>query len=203
MRINMRIYELIESRQHPVIVVDVQPEYCNYDSDNASTCRYIIDFVTNQTGKKLFLINGEDSGVSEDSLYDIVDYWEENSNTEIDWNSYEIVDKGYGYLRSWMDQDVDPKAIILTLREMLRQKVSDSRELYSGDEEQFQQLLGEHYEDWMIDDPITVGWLSLGKLKEFNGAYIVGGGRDECLREVELLMNAFNIKYKRIDSLTY
>jgi hypothetical protein len=31
----------------------------------------------------------------------------------------------------------------------------------------------------------------------------MGGGRDECLREVELLMNAFNIKYKRIDSLVY
>jgi len=31
----------------------------------------------------------------------------------------------------------------------------------------------------------------------------VGGGRMECLREVELLMNAFNIKYKRIDHLVY
>ena len=44
---------------------------------------------------------------------------------------------------------------------------------------------------------------SVGQLRKFNKAYIMGGGRNECLREVELLMNAFNIKYKRIDSLVY
>ena len=41
------------------------------------------------------------------------------------------------------------------------------------------------------------------QLKQFNGAYLIGGARDQCLREVELLMNAFNIRYKRIDSLVY
>ena len=55
----------------------------------------------------------------------------------------------------------------------------------------------------MNDDPMIVGWTSVAQLKRFNGAYIVGGGRNECLREIELLMNAFNIKYKRIDSLVY
>lgn len=50
---------------------------------------------------------------------------------------------------------------------------------------------------------MSVGWTSVAQLKRFNGAYLVGGGRNECLREVELLMNAFNIKYKRIDSLVY
>ena len=55
----------------------------------------------------------------------------------------------------------------------------------------------------MGDDPLIVNWISVGQLRKFNGAYIMGGGRNECLREVELLMNAFNIKYKRIDSLVY
>jgi len=55
----------------------------------------------------------------------------------------------------------------------------------------------------MEDDPISVNWTSVAQLKRFNGSYIVGGARDQCLREVELLMNAFNIKYKRIDSLIY
>ena len=55
----------------------------------------------------------------------------------------------------------------------------------------------------MGDDPLIVNWVSVGQLRKFNGAYIMGGGRNECLREVELLMNAFNIKYKRIDSLVY
>ena len=55
----------------------------------------------------------------------------------------------------------------------------------------------------MGDDPMSVGWTSVAQLKRFNGAYLVGGARDQCLREVEILMNAFNIKYKRIDSLVY
>jgi hypothetical protein len=53
------------------------------------------------------------------------------------------------------------------------------------------------------EDPISVNWTSVAQLKQFNGAYLMGGARDQCLREVELLMNAFNIKYKRIDSLVY
>jgi hypothetical protein len=55
----------------------------------------------------------------------------------------------------------------------------------------------------MADDPIIVEWTSVAQLKRFQGAYIMGGGRNECLREVELLMNAFNIGYKRIDRLVY
>lgn len=33
--------------------------------------------------------------------------------------------------------------------------------------------------------------------------WFMGGARDECLREVELLMNAFNIKYKEIGNFIY
>jgi hypothetical protein len=59
------------------------------------------------------------------------------------------------------------------------------------------------WQDWMEDEPFVINWTSVAQLKRFNGAYLVGGGREECLREVELLMNAFNIRYKRIDSLVY
>ena len=64
-------------------------------------------------------------------------------------------------------------------------------------------LLGYDFIPLVLTDPISVEWISVAQLKRFSGAYIVGGGRNECLREVELLMNAFNIKYKRIDSLVY
>ena len=59
------------------------------------------------------------------------------------------------------------------------------------------------WQDWMEDEPFVVNWTSVAQLKRFNGAYLVGGGRNECLREVELLMSAFNIRYKRIDGLVY
>ena len=64
-------------------------------------------------------------------------------------------------------------------------------------------FVGKDFSACMISDPLIVGWTSIAQLKKYNGAYIMGGGRNECLREVELLMNAFNIKYKRINQLIY
>ncbi len=55
----------------------------------------------------------------------------------------------------------------------------------------------------LLDDALSVEWTSVGQLKKYSGAYIMGGAENECLREVELLMNAFNIKYKRIQEFVY
>jgi hypothetical protein len=91
---------------------------------------------------------------------------------------------------------------------MYQNRVNDSRDLFGGDDsddyaEKFQQFIGPEFKPWMLSDGITINWTSIAQLKRFNGSYIVGGGRNQCLREVELLMNAFNIKYIRIDSLVY
>ena len=63
--------------------------------------------------------------------------------------------------------------------------------------------VGPEFDYWMLSDAISVNWTSIAQLRRFNGAYLVGGGRNECLQEVELLMSAFNVKYKRIDRLVY
>jgi len=44
---------------------------------------------------------------------------------------------------------------------------------------------------------------SLNQNPALTAGYIMGGGRDECLREVELLMSAFNIKHKQISEFIY
>jgi len=206
----MRAVEfLTEGSKHPVIVVDVQPEYCGInDGDENSVCTEIIDFVGRQTGPVLMFVNAEDQGLSGDTVRDIMTYWEDSGFEHKNWGRVKIVDKGYGYFRSWMDRGEDPAAIIKVIREMYRQKVSDSRELFGGEDSpeyatKMQELAGHAFREFDLDDPLTVNWTSVAQLKQFNGAYIVGGGRNECLREVELLMNAFNIKYKRIDSLVY
>jgi hypothetical protein len=203
-------YKIIqEGLSHPIIVVDVQPEYANY-GNNRKKCDQIIQFVNKQTGPVLMFVNAEGSGVSSDSLQDIKQYWEEtigyteDENEEyqsnINWNRFEIVDKGYGHFRSWMDNGISEGSIIKVIREMYQQRINDSRDF---DEGVLQTILDNEYEDWMEGDALFVNWTSIKQLRKFNGAYIVGGGRMECLREVELLMNAFNIKYKRIDSLVY
>jgi len=211
---------LTEGKSMPVIVVDVQPEYANY-GNNAAVCHNIVTFVVNQTGPVLFFANAENTGVSGDTIYDIKRYWEDevyeysgeyddpyqdpNFKEPIDWSRFTLVDKGYGYLRSWHDQGVDDTVIVKAIRLMYQAKVNDSRQLFGGEdsdtyEQGMRDLLGD---DYLIGDPISVGWASVAQLKKFNGAYLVGGGRNECLWEVKVLMNAFNIRYKMIDSLVY
>ena len=203
----MRLIEVLdEGKNTGCIVVDVQPEYAYYSNENLGICERIISFVTNQTGPVLFFVNAEDQGHSADTVQDIQLWWEDIAGKPIDWSRYTVVDKGYGYFRAWMDSGVDDSIIIKTIRLLYQQKLSDSRELFGGEgshtyEPGMRELLGDNYN--VMYDPLSVNWTNISQLKKFNGSYIIGGGRNECLREVELLMNAFNIKYKRIDNLIY
>lgn len=221
--------------RHPVICVDVQPAYDSYEREGRSTTPImvqIMEFVQKQTGPILMFVNAEETGNTDDDIHDIQQYWndtlcsytdeedrftyndetneyeEAECDTEMNWGNVTIVDKGYGYMRAWMDSGVPENLIIKTIREMYQQKVSDSRMLFGGEDTedyvaQMNEFLGTDEYESLYDDNMSVEWTSVARLKQFSGAYIVGGGRTECLREVELLMNAFNIKYKRINSLVY
>lgn len=205
--------QLVESKSHPIIVVDVQPAY-----DNKLNSK-IINFVHNQTGPKLMFVNADRDGLTDDTIDSIKQYWEEEVGyadseddgyyeSAIDWNTYTIVDKGYGYFRDWMDQGIDEHVIIRVIRLMYQQQVSDSRMLFGGEDSdeyttELEKILDGNDLDFCANNPISIYWTNVAQLKKFSGAYIVGGAKDECLREVELLMSAFNIKYKRINSLVY
>lgn len=214
----MRALEFItEGKNHPIICVDVQPAY---DNDLSSS---IVNFVVNQTGPVLMYVNAEQTQMTDDTVREIVGYWERLSNgsslddeeygydpeteeyiepeSNIDWRRFSIVDKGYGYFRSWQTYTTQ-QAIIKTIRAMYQLKISDSREFESKGID-LPEFLGKEWDDNMADDPLTVNWTSVPQLKSFSGAYLVGGGRNECLWEITTLMNAFNIRYKLIDSLIY
>lgn len=210
----MRASEFIaEGKSTPVIVVDVQPEYSGINDGNENEVfSEIIHFVNGQTGPVLMFVNAEEHGLTGDTVDGIKQYWddtvEEIGKPPINWSRFTINDKGYGYFRTWMDSNVSPAAIIRVIRRMYTDRAYDSRQLFGGEdspgyERGIRDLTGAEFEDWMLDDPIVTNWASVALLKRFSGSYLVGGGRNECLREVELLMNAFNIRYKRIDSLVY
>lgn len=202
----MRAFELFEGRNTPCIVVDVQPEYTGLnDGSELYWIDDMMEFLNRQRGPILMFVNAEDQGLTGDTVQDVQLYWEDSGFDPENWSRTEIVDKGFGYFRSWMDYGVDESTIIRVIRLMYKQKVTDSRELFGGEEsddyKSKMEELGVPLD--ILDDNISVEWTSVAQLKKFNGAYIMGGGRNECLREVELLMNAFNIKYKRINDFIY
>jgi hypothetical protein len=212
----MRVKDIItEGLNYPVIVVDVQPAYAKY---GPQVCQKIVQFVNKQTGPVLMFVNAERDGLTDDTVDEVAYWWEKTAGLEYDeenddyvsninWNRFQIVDKGYGYFRQWMDHRVQPKFIIQLIRYMYQRGLNDIRDDLDGVYEYMTKnpVGGQivDWQDWMEEEPFVINWASIAQLKRFNGAYLVGGGRDECLREVELLMNAFNIKYKRIDSLVY
>ena len=207
---------LDEGKGTSVVVVDVQPAYSR---GNERLFERIIQFVNKQTGPVLMFVNAEQDMMTDDTVDDIKAYWEDvirgeewdpedYDDTPIDWSRYQIKDKGFGFFRSFIDRGVSDKTIIRLIRLMYQNRVNDSRDLFGGEHSDdyavnFEQFVGPEFKRWMLDDGITVNWTSVAQLKRFSGSYIVGGGRNECLKEVELLMNSFNIKYKRIDSMVY
>ncbi len=218
----MRAYELTEGKNTPSIVVDVQPEYTGLmDGNKLSWIDDLMQFLNKQRGPILMFVNAEDQRMTSDSVADVKLYWEDSGFDPSNWSRVEIVDKGYGYFRVWMDNGMSDAAIIKTIREMYKQKVTSSRDLFPDEDketnsEQREENLyiltmlefldlshGEFDEDIILWEPLTVKWTSVAQLKRFSGAYIMGGARNECLAEVELLMNAFNIKYKRINEFIY
>jgi len=209
----MRLYELLNekaSRGRPIVCVDVQPAYSGMmDGDEDETFEAAIQFVNDSRAPCLMFVNAEQEGLTTDTVADVQMYWEDSGFDPDNWGRVEVYDKGYGYLRSWMDIGIEPKYIIQTIREMYKQRVNDSRMLFGEDEEKQLEFLRPVAEsinttpDTLIDDGISVGWAAMDQLKRYNNCYLIGGGREECLKEVALLMNAFNIKYKLIDELIY
>lgn len=205
----MKLKDVItESVNVPIIVVDVQPAYCG-EVDGPHRLGMVDElavFLSKHKANVLMMVNAEDQGLTEDTIPEIQYWWQdiflENQVSSDCMNSWEWLDKGYGYLRGWMGY-VEEDVIIKAIREMYAQRIYDSRDLFDGDLEQIEQFFGDDWNPNMHDDAISVEWISITKLREFSKGYICGGAKDKCLREVQLIMNAFNIKYKEIDKFIY
>ena len=224
----MRAHEILNeksSRGRPVICVDVQPVYADYTPQGYE--QKVAKFLSQQRGPILMYVNADDT-VSEDNIQnDIIPFWIEifedigvdfydvaNEPSTINYEgpifeNMEWFDKGYGYFRTWMSIGIEDKYIIGVIREMYQQKINDSRELFGGDEDKILDYLKPVADsinteaNTLLDDPLSVGWVAVDHLKRYTNCYLIGGARDECLKEVALLMNAFNIKYTMINELIY
>lgn len=190
---------LLETKSTPVVVVDIQPAYHEYLKNHINVV-HTMDFLNQQAGNILMLINADETGLTDDSKESCIDYWIDNGMEDATLNRCQIVDKGYGYLRPLMDARVSKRAIIAVVREMYNHKVTDSRDLPQG---KLREILGEEYQESFEDEAISVNWLSVGVLKRYSGCYIIGGAEEECLEEVQLLMQAFNIRYRMISKFIY
>ena len=210
MRANEIITERV-SRSHPVIIVDVQPAYAStVQSIGAnSVVKGLMDFLNTQTGPIVAYYNGAGEGFTEDNAYAVQSYFLENGLGDDQINKIQFIEKTYGFFRTWMDNNIETGLIIQILREMNRQRVNDSRELKPGLEDMVMDagtggiIYDDEYEDWMEDDPIYFPDINVAQLKSMSGALLCGGARHECLKEIQLLMSVYNIRYKLAQDFIY
>lgn len=200
----MRLTQFInEKRKNNVIVVDIQPMYSSYSNSRIDMDDFT-QFLMDQ-GKILYYYNGPDT-VGDDTKEDIIEWLYERSDYNDDLlnklQSNQVIwyDKGYAFFRAWMDQGADPSFLKKAIRLMAGRKLWDSRDI---EPEEWQEMFPDDWEDYMEDDPLTIPDIPLNTLKSFSGSYLVGGGKNECLKEVEILMSAFNIKAKKVRDFIY
>ncbi len=192
---------LIEKRKNNVICVDIQPMYKNYIHFDI----YEFTQFLKEQGKILYYYNGPDT-VGSDTKTDIINWLNEESNYDEELfnklNSKNTLwyDKGYAFFRSWMDLGADVGFIKQAIRFMMLKKKNDSREI---DPETWLKEFPDDYDDVYNHDPIYLPDIPLNVLKKWSGSYIVGGGKNECLKEVQLLMSIFNIKAKEVKKFIY
>jgi hypothetical protein len=184
-----------------LLVVDVQPAYDRWCSRVAPR---IMQLLNTHTGKKYCLYNAE--GLADDDKHSVIEYYLDNGLRQDRVEDIQFVEKSYGFFRQWMDNDVTERIIIKTIRAMVQHRVNDSRDLdvdsvlTKQEQERGLKLWGI---DWEDDSIYMPNFMPISILKQISPFLMCGGAREQCLKEIELLCNAFNIKYKRIDSLIY
>ena len=190
----------MEKRNNNVIVVDIQQFYTKW-SDKRFKIWEFVEFL-NQQRKILYFYNGDSIGIddNENSIYQ----WLSEEGLTKPKNDFIFIDKGYAFFRAWMDIGISEGILKKAIRFIFSKKVWDSRDIPEVEWKEFEDSIGETIFDVVTyDDPIYLPEISVSVLKSFNGSFIVGGSKNECLREVEILMSVFNIKAKRVKKFIY
>lgn len=217
----MKAYEfLTESSNTNLLIIDVQPEYSSHSDYILAGVQNMIEAVTG--GKIVIVFNDSGGGDDQHVVYNyLAGFNDFNADAEEYDEEREMwvhkrpklvqnltratyLQKEYGFLRPFMDLGISDAVIIEILREMYQRKVTDSREMeLTSMSERVQTEIEQSSAYWDEEGIAIQSWVPVTLLKQISPFYMMGGGRNECLREIELICNAFNIKYKRVDSLIY
>lgn len=206
----MRLKQYItEKRKNNVIVVDIQPEY---EHSMRFDLQEYGEFINTQ-GKILYFYNSVEEGLTADSKQDIIDWLYEICGVNADkLNSNDItwVDKGFGFFRSWMDSGADTGDIKSAIRLMVKKRIYDSRDIdidiWEKEIPSLYKFAKNKYgnpQTFFEDNIYIPTHIRIDKLKKWSGSFICGGGINECLKEILILLSSYNIKVKTVKRYTF
>jgi hypothetical protein len=186
-----------------LVVVDIQPEYESYINFIPSFVNFLNENYENLSNLT-FLYNGQDTlGMISEGDYKW--WWLENGLDEHIIDGARFYDKGYAFFRYCMDEGVDDEDTTELVRYMIEKGVNDSRELDEEFWDEFVERFGkEHLRELMefSGDCINIPEL-MEELNDYRGVVLCGGGIKECLKEVEIALNALEKPFTILTKYTY
>ncbi len=191
------------SNKH-LAVVDIQPEY------QSGFSHFLSDFVNflnenhSSMSRITFFYNGADTlGMISES--DLKMWWYDNGLDEEVIENAIFYDKGYAFFRYCIDSGIDDSAIVNLVKFMIQNNINDSRELTKVFWNKFVKQYGDKDIRTLLetaDDMINIPDL-MDELQRYNNVVVCGGGINECLKEVEIALDALGKPYNVLTKYTY
>lgn len=196
-----------------LVVVDIQPEY--EKGFTFGTGEFVDYLLNNDYDMIYYLYNGIDTvgGISKEELKDwIMQHSDYSDEIYEKLDQMDFYDKGYAFFRYCIDEGISDDNIVALVKFMIEKNVNDSRYL----DEEFWNEFVERYKEYLdlepqdvrdllelSDDMINIPDL-MDFLKKIRGPItLVGGGLEECLKEVIIALQVLNKPYKIDDDWIY
>jgi hypothetical protein len=211
--INKYLQFIKESKStNTIINVDIQPEYEKYAREKGFNIHKWVNYVNEkyESGNKIiFLYNGHDT------LDMVTEYDYKNWLIDLGLNEDIIdqaifYDKGYAFFRYCIDSNIDKNSIADIVRFMYQNNITDSRDINSNFWNKFRKEYPDDYYSTgelrnlleNSSDMISIPEL-MDFIKKYSDIILLGGGIDECLKEVEIALIALNKSYEVEHDFTY
>lgn len=188
-----------------VITVDVQPEYESGITFDLYEWAEFINQIS-QSNHIIFLYNGAETlGMIDEHSYR---FWLYELGIEEEvLDDAVFYDKGYAFFRYCMDSSIDEDKIVELVKFMGNNDITDSREI---DAEMWDDFVANTTVDASdvrdlledADDLITIPDL-MDFLRNYSNIVLMGGGINECLKEVEIALLALDKNYNTYSDFIY
>lgn len=188
-----------------LIVVDIQPEY---EKGFGFKTYQFIEFLNahaNEFSSITLLYNGPDLGMVSQSDYTM--WLIDNGLDEDVLNNINFFEKGYAFFRNAMDAGVDHDEIVHVIAFMAKNDINDSRDLTEELWNQFSATFPNDVDivEYLKDneDAIFIPELIDELDNSKQAPFVMGGGRNECLAEVLIVLKYLGRSYSLINQFVY